>query len=107
MLMDYELGPRSLALQNHMGNLRVFEDSHLFYHWLPEREFSCMDHKNGPDLSTPCDRVSSTPGRSRVENLVAWECPGDRLGGMAVQTPYDTNLVRHKVPKKMGTRRRF
>ena len=66
-----------------------------------------MDYKNGADLETLDPHLSSTPGRSRVENLVAWECPGGRLESMDVQTPTDTNLVWHIVPKKMATRTRF
>ena len=79
MLVDYEHGPRSLGLQNHMENLTGFEDSWLFDHRFPEREFSSMDYKNGADLNTLEPHLWDTPGRSRVENLVAWECPGSRL----------------------------
>ena len=51
--------------------------------------------------------LSSTPGRSRVENLVAWECPGGRLESMDADTPNYYILVRQQVPKKMRVRRRF
>ena len=39
ILMDYELGPESLALQNHMEILMVFENSTLFDHYFPRRAF--------------------------------------------------------------------
>ena len=83
--MDYELGPTSLAVQKHMGSPKVFEDSQRSDHWLPRQDLSYMDHTNGPDLCTRADQVGSTPGRPRVENLVAWECPGGALASMDVQ----------------------
>ena len=78
ILMDYELDPGCLPVQNHMENLRVFEDS-WFFNWIILRHgFSGMHGKNIPDSGTLCDQVWNTPGRSRVENRVAWEEPGWR-----------------------------
>ena len=73
--MDSELSPGSLALQNHMENLMVFEDSQFVAYIFLGHEFSCMDGKNRPDLGTLYDHLGNAPGRSRVEKLVAWEEP--------------------------------
>ena len=67
-------------MQNHMENRMVFEDSRLFGYTCSRHEFSCMDHKNEPDLSTRGADLGKALGRSRVENLLAWEEPNWRAG---------------------------
>ena len=58
----------------------VFEDSQLFGYTFSRYEFPWMDHKNEPDLSTLSADLGKALGRSRVENLVAWEEPdGEHL----------------------------
>ena len=78
ILMDYEVDPGCLGVQNHMENHMVFEDSSFFDWIILRHEFSCMHGKNRPDSGTLGDRVGNTPGRSRVENRVAWEEPNRR-----------------------------
>ena len=75
ILMDSELCPGSLALQNHMENLMVFEDFEFFDYIILTHIFSCMDGKNRPVLSPLYDHLGSAPGQPRVAKLVAWEEP--------------------------------
>ena len=66
------LAQRTLTLQNRM----VFEHSELFDHWLLRQQFSTMGLQYEAE-SEPFDtNLVNAPGRSRVENLVAWEPPG-------------------------------
>ena len=53
----------------------VFEEFAVFDHIVLRPEFLCMDGKNRPDLRTLYHNLRNTPGRSRVEKLVACEEP--------------------------------
>ena len=93
--MDYELDPGCLPVQNHMENLKVFEDS-WFFDWIILRhEFSGMHGKNRPDSGTLYDQVSNTPGRSRVENRVAWEEPDWMAHGVPSEEVTDAQKHEH------------
>ena len=79
-----------------MENLMVFEDSQLFGYVFSRHDFPWMDHKNEPDLSTRSADLGKALGRSRVENPVAWENPGDAVSKCVICHPFGP----HKHPQK-------